>query len=122
MKLRIRENSVRLRLTKGEVADFAEKGLVENQTVFGNSQIFKYRLRSSEIADKVEIRFENGCIETNVPKTIALKWATSDEVSIVADDHSIRILIEKDFACLTNRENEDESDAFPHPKSDNIRC
>jgi hypothetical protein len=36
-----------------------------------------------------------------------------------AQDAELRIVIEKDFACLTVREGEDESDNFPNP---NPRC
>ena len=31
------------------------------------------------------------------------------------DGDSLKILVEKDFACLVAREGEDESDMFPHP-------
>ena len=33
----------------------------------------------------------------------------------VGGDEPLRILVEKDFACLVEREGEDDSDAFPHP-------
>jgi hypothetical protein len=32
-------------------------------------------------------------------------------------DGSLRITLEKDFACLAPREGEDESDNFPHPQA-----
>jgi hypothetical protein len=32
-----------------------------------------------------------------------------------AADAELRIVVEKDFACLTAREGEDESDNFPNP-------
>ena len=33
----------------------------------------------------------------------------------VADGVVLRVLVEKDFACLTVREGEDDEDAFPNP-------
>ncbi len=33
----------------------------------------------------------------------------------VDDGDSLKILVEKDFACLAPREGEDESDMYPHP-------
>ena len=31
------------------------------------------------------------------------------------DGNSLKILVDKDFACLAPREGEDESDMIPHP-------
>ena len=114
MKLRIRENSIRLRLTKSEVAEFGEKGLIENSTEFGKSA-FIYALKSSDSAQNLQASFENGRIEIVVPKAITENWTNTEEVGISGEIESLKVLIEKDFACLTVRENEDESDAFPNP-------
>jgi len=116
MKLRIRENSVRLRLTKSEVVEFAEKGSVQNQTEFGNGQIFIYALKSSASAESVFATFADGRIEVTVPKGLGDNWTATDEVGISGPETGLKIMIEKDFVCLTVREGEDESDAFPHPK------
>ncbi len=118
MKLRIRENSIRLRLTKSEVAEFAEKGLVENQTEFGKSA-FIYALKSSDSAQNLQAEFENGRIEILIPQTIAKNWTNTEEVGISGETGTLKILIEKDFACLSEREGEDESDSFPHPQEAN---
>ncbi len=114
MKLRIRENSIRLRLTKSEVAEFGEKGLIENKTEFGES-VFIYALKSSDSAQSLQVSFENGRIEIIVPKAITENWTNTQEVGISGETETLKILIEKDFACLTVRESEDESDAFPNP-------
>ena len=122
MKLRIRENTVRLRLTKSEVAELAEKGLVENESDFGHGQIFIYALTSSDSAENLEANFNDGRIEIVVPKNTAENWTKSEEVGISGKIGSLKVLIEKDFACLSVREGEDESDAFPHPKETEIDC
>ena len=49
-----------------------------------------------------------------------MHWANSDEVSLLAHQennsmNALRLLIEKDFACLITREGEDDSDAYPNP-------
>lgn len=114
MKLRIRESSVRLRLTQSEVKEFAEKGFVGSATDFGES-VFIYALKSSNLSKNLQASFENGRIEIVVPKTIAENWTKTQEVGISGETETLKILIEKDFACLTVREGEDESDAFPNP-------
>jgi len=41
---------------------------------------------------------------------------------VLADGDQLKILVEKDFVCLTNREDEDESDMYPHPEADKVKC
>lgn len=122
MKLRIRDNSIRLRLTKSEVAEFAEKGLVGSKTEFSNNNILIYALKSSDLVKNIQANFDNGRIEVVVPKEIAEKWTSTDEVGFSSEDETLKILVEKDFACLAERPNEDESDNFPHPQENEKKC
>ena len=55
-----------------------------------------------------------------MPAALAAGWANGAEVTIAAGQavpgaDTLRILVEKDFACLSERPGEDDSDAFPHP-------
>jgi hypothetical protein len=55
-----------------------------------------------------------------LPETEVKKWASTEQVSIAADESLdggdfLKILVEKDFACLAPRDGEDEADMFPHP-------
>jgi hypothetical protein len=55
------------------------------------------------------------------------QWAESEKVSISSeqnldDGEQLRILVEKDFACLAPRDGEDESDMFPNPDADSGSC
>lgn len=117
MKLRISGNSIRLRLSQSEVARLHKHGVVENAISFGRSAL-TYRLIASEVAQP-EASFTQNVITVVVPQQTAMHWATSDEVSISAEQplpagDKLSILIEKDFQCLTPR-NEDELDNFPNP-------
>ncbi len=122
MKLRIRDNSIRLRLTKSEVNEFAEKGLVGSKTEFNNNNILIYMLKSSDLIKEIQANFDNGRIEVVVPKAIAENWTNTNEVGFSTESDTLRILVEKDFACLTERPNEDESDNFPHPQENEQKC
>lgn len=122
MKLRIRDNSVRLRLTRGEVDAIRRDGLVTAHTTFPGGHVFTYRLESSPASVKPEAFYSTGELTVRVPEEAVLGWASSEQVSIsgeqsVKDDVALRILVEKDFACLAPREGEDESDMYPHPKA-----
>jgi hypothetical protein len=123
MKLRIRGNSIRLRLTQSEVEHFAERGLIEEAVEFGTlkNQRFIYALIISTEIEVPRAVLENNRISVLVPKSEAAQWTSTNQVGISAEQHlaedkTLRILIEKDFACLEERPGEDESDAFPHPQ------
>lgn len=122
MKLRIRDNSIRLRLTKSEVNEFAEKGLVGSKTEFNNNNILIYMLKSSDLIKEIQANFDNGRIEVVVPKAIAENWTNTNEVGFSIESETLRILVEKDFACLKERPNEDESDNFPNPQENEQKC
>ena len=118
MKLRIRGNSVRFRLTQTETANLIKNGLVEEKTDFGNGQIFVYAVSALPETEKIGAVFQNGRIEIQIPLAIAETWATSTEVGISETAHGLQILVEKDFNCLTPRKPEEDADTFPHPNLD----
>ena len=122
MKLRIRENSIRLRLTKSEVSEFAEKGSISSETVFSNKSILIYSLRASTSITSPEAEFIGGGINVLVPQKTADQWTSSEEVGISAEKNGLRILIETDLACLNERPGEDESDNFPNPTQNRHNC
>lgn len=117
MKLRIRGDSLRLRLARGEVEHLAETGEVRETIHFG-ARALDYALRCAEL-DQPRAQFEAEAIIVELPRAAALAWARSDQVGIEAEqplaEGVLRLLIEKDFKCLAPREGEDDSDAFPHP-------
>ncbi len=83
MKLRILGNSLRFRLGKSEVERFGRSGSIEEIVRFGRSpeNDLTYTL---EIIDGNEFtgKFANGNIVVGVPRTIADRWVSNEEVSI----------------------------------------
>ena len=127
MKLRIRDNSVRLRLMRGEVETLRDTGLVSASTPFPGGRTFRYCVESSPASVSTAAFFSDNEISVRLPETTVLAWANSEQVSIsgeqvLADGDQLKILVEKDFVCLTNREDEDESDMYPHPEADKVKC
>jgi hypothetical protein len=117
VKLRLRGNSLRLRLTQSEVADLAARGRVEETVGFGAGAKLTYAISTGAT---FLARFEGGAIELQIPLAEAKEWATSDRVGLeteqpIGEGQSLRILVEKDWQCVRPRTGEDESDAFPHP-------
>ncbi len=118
MKLRIRGDSIRLRLTQPEVKRFAADGRVEDGTSFGPDERFTYAIAFG--GSTLSATLSNKGIEVLVPGDVARAWAEGDSVGIegardLGGGKTLRILVEKDFACLTKRPHEDDTDAFPNP-------
>ena len=127
MKLRIRDNSIRLRLTQSEVDRLKREGLVAARTEFPDGNGFGYSVESSPASVKPEAFYSKSSMAVRIPESDVLAWASSQQVSIsgsqqLDDGRNLEILVEKDFACLAPREGEDESDMFPHPEADSARC
>lgn len=122
MKLRVKNNSVRLRLTQGEVARFAESGRVEEAVEFGIEppQQFVYAIESVAETEMIRAIFKGNRITIFIPKPQADEWINTAQVGMkaeqeIGDGKTLRLLIEKDFACVEPRASEDDADAFPHP-------
>jgi len=127
LKLRILDNSIRLRLTQSEVLLAAAGGPVRGTVSFGGGSRFDYLLSSGAQSAGVGASFSGHELTVTVPGDELRRWAESDAVSIegsqpAAGAGDLRILVEKDFACLAPRAGEDESDMFPHPEAGKADC
>jgi Family of unknown function (DUF7009) len=127
VKLRVRDSSIRLRLTRTEVELVRTDGLVRGRVPFDGRNSFDYVLESSPATVKPEAHISNNVLTVRVPEAEILSWANSDEVSISASQildggDQLSILVEKDFACLAPREGEDETDMYPHPEAGKQDC
>ncbi len=127
MKLRVRDSSIRLRLTRSEVELVRTDGLVRGRVPFDGRNSFDYVLESSPATVKPEAHISNNVLTVRIPEAEILSWANSDEVSISASQildggDQLSILVEKDFACLSPREGEDEADMYPHPEAGTENC
>lgn len=120
MKIRIKGNSIRLRLTRSEVESFSNLGIVAETTVFFNST-FHYVLRKAD-QNQMTSTFEYNCITVYMPTTWAQEWVETERVGYdskmpLNDGLHLTILVEKDFVCLDDT-TEDQSDNYPNPLKD----
>jgi hypothetical protein len=118
MKLRIRGNSLRLRVNQSETAQLAAGKKVEQVTEFSTSDRLVSSVEASPNITSATAQFSTGCITVLLPLVQVNHWANSDAVSIetsqpIASDRSLHILVEKDFECLHSK-NEEDADAFPN--------
>jgi hypothetical protein len=122
MKLRLKGNSIRLRLTQGEVERLVSEGIVQETVEFGpGMRSFTFALGTAADAGGIRAEYENDRLRVLLPAPRAREWADSEEIGVEADLDGLRVLIEKDFACLKPRPGEDESDMFPNPDQDSCQ-
>jgi Family of unknown function (DUF7009) len=123
MKIRIRGDTVRLRLKRSEVDQIAAGTSVVEETHFPDS-VLTYRLDVSADSD-ISASLDNASLVVSLPQSLVSDWAATDEVSLSAEQKvsgtgSLSLLIEKDFTCLEpghHRDGEDDEDTFPHPSA-----
>ncbi|WP_349351628.1 hypothetical protein [Flagellimonas sp. MMG031] len=126
MKIRIKGNSIRYRLTKTEVETFCKTGVFKESTEFGTST-FTYVLRAKKTkVDLLEATYIQDTITLYLDDRELSTWAKSDRVgysstSVLPSGKQLSLLLEKDFACLDNT-TEDQSDNYPNPKNDSNIC
>jgi hypothetical protein len=120
MKLRIRGDSLRLRLTRSEVAALAAGQPVIEKMRVACGVSFEYRLSADGSGTSPQASMEQGALVVRLPPRLAAEWAGTETVGIEATQangasEGLHILVEKDFPCLTPRPHEDDSDAFARP-------
>jgi len=127
VKLRIRDNTLRLRLTQGEVETLRSDSVVRATTGFPGGRALAYEVESSPASVTPAAFLSDNVVTVRIPETTVLAWASTDQVSIESDQllddgDKLRILIEKDFQCLAPRDGEDDTDAFPNPDTGSATC
>jgi hypothetical protein len=125
MKLRIRGDSLRVRLTQKEVAEIAAGRPVEESLHFGGAVRLRYSVELDSASTTLRAAYVDGRVILALPKEGALAWANGTEVAMQSAPGALpAILVEKDFACLKPRTNEreNESDMFPNPNLAHGHC
>ena len=119
MKIRIKGNSIRIRLTKSEVELFGNEGYLEDRTEFGNNALI-YALQRADNLTDLAAGFDGPKITMYVPTAIAHEWTTTDVVGYnnnmsIGGDKTLFLLLEKDFKCIDGEVMKDQSDNYENP-------
>ena len=109
MKLRLEDNSLRLRLAAEEVAQLAQTGHVAAVVPLapGPGGQLRYAIQrvpddSTAAEQTLRVAYTPGNIDVLLPDTLAQRWLQPTEVTLeaavpLADGQTLRILVEKDF-------------------------
>ena len=120
MKIRIKGNSIRMRLSRSEVDQFGKEGYLEERTEFGGGIAMTYALARHHTHAAITADFTHNKITMLVPGSVADEWTTTDVVGFsenmdIGDDKQLFLLLEKDFKCIDNTAMEDQSDNYDNP-------
>jgi hypothetical protein len=121
MKLRIKGNSLRLRVSPSEMEQLLRSGRVEETIYFGmeNDAKLTYALEHSAEAETMTVQYRPQEVTVVISSREARNWAEGKSVGLYGETASghgpLELSIEKDFACL-DKEQAENADTFPHPK------
>jgi len=113
MKIRMKGNTIRYRLAKSEVATLRADGSLEERVEFIGKTLRYVIERTND--DKLAADFIDDKIVLLMPKHMIDALSDTDEVGFSGVSGSVSLLVEKDFACLDNVQ-EDQSDNYPNPR------
>jgi hypothetical protein len=121
MKLRIKGESMRLRVSRSEVAKLLAGDCLEDTVHFAPEAgaQFTYALQRDPSVSRPTVHYSGNRVTILLPADQADAWGVTDQVGIaedvsLGDVGSLSLLIEKDFACL-DRGGEENEDSFPNP-------
>lgn len=115
MKLRIKGNSLRYRLTKSDVTRLGSAGFLEEHSEFAGKTLV-YAIVTTQ-GDTLSADYIIDRIELRMPAVMINELNNTDRVGFEDRTGPVSLLVEKDFTCLDNVE-EDQSDNFPNPRMD----
>jgi hypothetical protein len=123
MKLRIKGDSLRLRVSRSEVEKLLAGDCLEETIHFTPERVakFTYALQQETSLSRPTVQYSRNKVTILIPAEQANAWGTTDQVGIAEEISlgnlgSLALLIEKDFACLDRNEGDNE-DAFPNPNA-----
>ena len=123
MKLRIKGNTLRVRVSRSEVARLLATDCLEETIHFSPAPAakFTYTLQQDQSLSRPAVQYTENRVAILLPAEEAKAWGTSDQVGIAENISlgnlgSLGLLIEKDFACLDGSD-EDNEDTYPNPNA-----
>ncbi len=121
MKMRIKGDSLRLRVLRPELARLLAGGRVEETIHFSAKPeaSLTYALEIAAGAGETSVRYQPGEIVVALAAADARAWAQEDHVGVYKElrhgSRAFSLVVEKDFACI-EAAGEDQPDTFENPQ------
>jgi len=125
MKLRIKGNSLRLRVSRSELTRLMQIGRIEETIRFAPEKdaTLTYALEQSVGYEAMTVRWRPQEVAVLLPQEEARGWSEGDQVGLYCDcrvgEEILAVMVEKDFACLDGTEADNE-DTFPNPNQGTV--
>ena len=120
MKLRIKGDSLRLRVARSELVRLMSDGRVEETVHFGSAKdaVLTYGLAHRQSPRDISVEYSAKRVTILLSSEAAYRWAEGDDTGIYGESEIengvLNLAVEKDFACLDGNEADNE-DTFPNP-------
>ena len=122
MKLRLKGNSIRVRLDRRDIERLIDEGRVDDAVRFGPGLAFSYAVERGPAPRECPMAsYTAGSLLIRIDPEDAEDWLAGDRVGFdhqqPVDGGVVRVLLEKDFACIDRPlgGEADDAYAFPNP-------
>lgn len=115
MKLRLHEDSIRLRLTQSEVAALVQGGEVQHTCPTAPAPLVTI-LQSNSQASAITAAHDGSRLLIQVPSPLLAGWDADSRVGFAQSHGPLQILIEKDFRCAHPSDPAENKDCYPNPQ------
>jgi uncharacterized protein DUF7009 len=125
MKLRIKGESLRLRVSRSDLERLMQESRIDETIHFGSlpNEKWTYALELGAKEGALSIRYAANEVAVILSNSEAKNWVDTDAVGVYGEVEggagSLELIVEKDFACLDRQDGED-ADAFPNPKAGRV--
>ncbi len=121
MKIRIENNSLKLRVAQSDPGRLIEADRIETTACLGTDEeaTLRHALEDRATAERTKLRYRPGETAVVLSSSRLKPWKESEHVGIYATiglgiRGSLDILVERDYACLDLSDAENV-DSFPYP-------
>jgi len=121
MKIRLKGNTIRFRLTRSEVERLSSGAALRDRIEFSPSRHLTWLLAPAPAITAIEADFVDATIAVRLPQSQVQNWAETQAVGLYGHPGELEVAVEKDFRCLTRSGLPEEADAFPNPH-DAAKC
>jgi hypothetical protein len=122
MKLRFRNNSLRLRVNQHEVQNLASGKTLHEEVQFPGDASLSYVLEMTPDPEPIA-SFRQSVIRVSAPRQEVLSWAQGDAIGLYfefpANGAALKVAVEKDLECVDGAPEEYDPDAFPRSTGKN---
>jgi hypothetical protein len=124
MKLRLKGNSIRVRLDRRDIERLFDEGHVDDAVRFGPGLAFSYAVEAGPAPrERPRVSYTDGRLTIQIDPVDVEEWLSGDRVGFDhlqdVEEGVVRVLVEKDFACIDRPlgEEADDAYAFPNPSA-----